>query len=87
VQKKIIANFHVLGLFKPLNLGGKKSVCHAAVMARNLYRRYLSRQKCYRFEISATLHHTTEFSNLWSKKKIDIIFDIFAEMLDGSGLK
>jgi hypothetical protein len=86
---------HVFGLFIPKkhNLGEKKiSVSHAAVVAQNLYRRYLSRRKSYRFEFSATFHymgwidapHTQNFEILKSlektqeSKKFEIIFDIFA---------
>jgi hypothetical protein len=73
----------------------KNSVCHVAVAARNLYQRYLSRHKCYRFaevhhlgwidaphtqsfEILKTLEQTQE------SKYFEIIFDIFAKVLDAS---
>jgi hypothetical protein len=61
----------------------------------DLYRRYLSRLNCYRFEISATLHHlgwidaphtqNFEISRANSGvKKIKIIFEFFVKTLDGS---
>jgi hypothetical protein len=63
LQKKLIANFHVLGLFMPKNKFRAKKIpsvtrrcrsCRPGV-GRNLCRRYFSRLKCYRFEILAVL--------------------------------
>jgi hypothetical protein len=103
LQKKNIANFHVLGLFMPKNkFRAKKKFpsatrrCHPGV-GRNLCRRYLSRLKSYRFEISAILRqlgwidapHTQNFEILKSleqtqeSKKFKIAFEIFVNMLDG----
>jgi hypothetical protein len=55
-KKKIVANFHVLGLYilKSSLERKKKSVCHAALpsgVGQNLCRRYLSRLKGYRFDL------------------------------------
>jgi hypothetical protein len=55
-KKKIIANFHVLGLKNKFKAKKKLrlSRCRPGV-GRNLCRRYISRLKSYRFEILATL--------------------------------
>jgi hypothetical protein len=97
LQKQIIAYFHVLGLFIPKKFPSVTRRCWP-VVGRNLYRRYLSRLKSYRIEISTTLRQlgwidappTQNFEILKSleqtqesKKKIKITFEIFVKMLDG----
>jgi hypothetical protein len=71
--------------------------CCRPVVDWNLYRRYLSRLKGYRFEIWATLRqlgwidapHTHSFDILTSleqtqeSKKCKISFEFFVKMLDG----
>jgi hypothetical protein len=82
LQFVFIANFHVLGIFMPENKFRAKTNFRLSrgvadcrpVVGRNLYRRYLSRLKGYRFEISATLRklgwidapHTQNFEILKS---------------------
>jgi hypothetical protein len=86
-----------------MSLGRKtKSVCHAAlpsgrcrpVVGRNSYRRYLSRLRGYRFEISATLRKLgwidapqlrilKSLEQTQEIKKIKITFEICVKMLDG----
>jgi hypothetical protein len=63
LQKKIIANFHVLGflIHKKQVKSQKNSVCHAALptLPSRRWSKFvstiISRLKGYRFEISATL--------------------------------
>jgi hypothetical protein len=101
LQIFFIANVHVLGLLIPkkcVKSKTKLSVCHATLPALpSLYRRFLSRLKSYRFEISATLRqlgwidapHTQNFEILESleqtqeSKKFKITFEIFVKMLYG----
>jgi hypothetical protein len=72
--------------------------CCRPSFGRNLYARYLSRLKGYRFEIPATLRHLgwidaphTKNSEILKSleqtqesKKLKITFEIFVKMLDGS---